>query len=160
MFCLYNPSFIWTIFLSSYHSHNTSWIYLHTYVDYGSEQIICAAFRFLASGSFLSNIADVEHVSKATICHCVTQARDNAVYVILANMIMIGDLHQKIAPVNKPDHSADAWDGKAPRKANLLQSLPIVQSHLVSNKDSIPIFLFIIFISCKYNCKTTPNNVC
>ncbi|KAI2650859.1 hypothetical protein H4Q32_028182 [Labeo rohita] len=36
-----------------------------------SEQILCAALRFFANGSFLYNIRDAEHISKATVCRAV-----------------------------------------------------------------------------------------
>lgn len=36
-----------------------------------SEQILCAALRFFANGSFLYNIGDAEHISKATVCRAV-----------------------------------------------------------------------------------------
>ena len=36
-----------------------------------SEQILCIALRFFANGSFLYNVGDAEHVSKATVCRAV-----------------------------------------------------------------------------------------
>ena len=36
-----------------------------------SEQILCIALRFSANGSFLYNVGDAEHVSKATVCRAV-----------------------------------------------------------------------------------------
>ena len=36
-----------------------------------SEQILCVARCFFAIGSFLYNIGDAEHVSKATVCRAV-----------------------------------------------------------------------------------------
>ncbi|XP_023815212.1 putative nuclease HARBI1 [Oryzias latipes] len=36
-----------------------------------SEQILCAALRFFANGSFLHSIGDAEHISKATVCRAV-----------------------------------------------------------------------------------------
>ena len=36
-----------------------------------SEQILCVALRFFANGSFLYNIGDAEHISKATVCRAV-----------------------------------------------------------------------------------------
>lgn len=36
-----------------------------------SQQILCAALRFFANGSFLYNIGDTEHYSKATVCRAV-----------------------------------------------------------------------------------------
>ncbi|XP_060939195.1 putative nuclease HARBI1 [Limanda limanda] len=36
-----------------------------------SEQILCFALRFFANGSFLYNVGDAEHVSKATVCRAV-----------------------------------------------------------------------------------------
>ncbi|XP_053294132.1 putative nuclease HARBI1 isoform X2 [Pleuronectes platessa] len=35
------------------------------------EQILCIALRFFANGSFLYNVGDAEHVSKATVCRAV-----------------------------------------------------------------------------------------
>lgn len=36
-----------------------------------AEQILCIALRFFATGSFLYNVADAEHVGKATVCRAV-----------------------------------------------------------------------------------------
>ena len=36
-----------------------------------SEQILCVALRFFANGTFLYNIGDAEHLSKATVCRAV-----------------------------------------------------------------------------------------
>ena len=36
-----------------------------------SIQIICVALRFFANGSFLYNVGDAEHISKATVCRSV-----------------------------------------------------------------------------------------
>ncbi|XP_070845633.1 putative nuclease HARBI1 [Chaetodon trifascialis] len=36
-----------------------------------SQQILCVALRFFANGSFLYNIGDAEHLSKATVCRAV-----------------------------------------------------------------------------------------
>ncbi|KAM7423433.1 hypothetical protein PAMA_011138 [Pampus argenteus] len=36
-----------------------------------SEQILCVALRFFANGSFLYNIGDAEHLSKATVCRAI-----------------------------------------------------------------------------------------
>ncbi|XP_036406883.1 putative nuclease HARBI1 [Megalops cyprinoides] len=36
-----------------------------------SEQILCIALRFFASGSFLYNISDAENIGKATVCRAV-----------------------------------------------------------------------------------------
>ena len=36
-----------------------------------SEQILCIALRFFANGSFLYNVGDAEHVSKATVSRAV-----------------------------------------------------------------------------------------
>ncbi|XP_041645242.1 putative nuclease HARBI1 isoform X2 [Cheilinus undulatus] len=36
-----------------------------------SEQILCVALRFFASGSFLYDISDAEHISKTTVCRVV-----------------------------------------------------------------------------------------
>nr|XP_040025222.1 putative nuclease HARBI1 [Gasterosteus aculeatus aculeatus] len=36
-----------------------------------SEQMLCVALRFFANGSFLYNIGDAEHISKATVCRIV-----------------------------------------------------------------------------------------
>ncbi|KAK0147932.1 hypothetical protein N1851_012392 [Merluccius polli] len=33
-----------------------------------SQQILCVALRFFANGSFLYNVGDAEHLSKATVC--------------------------------------------------------------------------------------------
>lgn len=36
-----------------------------------SQQILCVALRFFANGSFLYNIGDAEHLSKATVCRAI-----------------------------------------------------------------------------------------
>ena len=36
-----------------------------------SKQILCVALSFFANGSFLYNIGDAEHISKATVCRAV-----------------------------------------------------------------------------------------
>ncbi|XP_042247189.1 putative nuclease HARBI1 [Thunnus maccoyii] len=36
-----------------------------------SQQILCIALRFFANGSFLYNVRDAEHLSKATVCRAV-----------------------------------------------------------------------------------------
>lgn len=36
-----------------------------------SQQILCVALRFFANGSFLYNVGDAEHLSKATVCRAV-----------------------------------------------------------------------------------------
>ncbi|XP_027132646.1 putative nuclease HARBI1 [Larimichthys crocea] len=36
-----------------------------------SQQIVCVALRFFANGSFLYNIGDAEHLSKATVCRAI-----------------------------------------------------------------------------------------
>ena len=36
-----------------------------------SQQILCVALRFFANGSFLYNVGDAEHLSKATVCRTV-----------------------------------------------------------------------------------------
>ncbi|KAK0136220.1 putative nuclease HARBI1 [Merluccius polli] len=36
-----------------------------------SQQIVCVALRFFANGSFLYNVGDAEHLSKATVCRVV-----------------------------------------------------------------------------------------
>ncbi|XP_042341398.1 uncharacterized protein LOC121942291 [Plectropomus leopardus] len=36
-----------------------------------SHQILCVALRFFANGSFLYNVGDAEHLSKATVCRAV-----------------------------------------------------------------------------------------
>ena len=35
------------------------------------QQILCVALRFFANGSFLHNVGDAEHLSKATVCRAV-----------------------------------------------------------------------------------------
>ncbi|XP_045557275.1 putative nuclease HARBI1 [Salmo salar] len=44
-----------------------------TYRGHGlsSEQILCVALSFFANGSFLYNLGDTEHISKATVCRAV-----------------------------------------------------------------------------------------
>lgn len=36
-----------------------------------SHQVLCVALRFFASGSFLYDVGDAEHLSKATVCRAV-----------------------------------------------------------------------------------------
>ena len=36
-----------------------------------SQQILCVALCFFANGSFLYNVGDAEHLSKATVCRAV-----------------------------------------------------------------------------------------
>ncbi|XP_053196475.1 putative nuclease HARBI1 [Scomber japonicus] len=51
-----------------------------------SEQILCIALHFFANGSFLYNIGDAEHASKATVCRAVrnvTLALKRLLYMFL-----------------------------------------------------------------------------
>ena len=49
-----------------YISNITNWSHALT-----SQQILCVALRFFANGSFLYNVGDAEHLSKATVCRAV-----------------------------------------------------------------------------------------
>ncbi|XP_040900533.1 putative nuclease HARBI1 [Toxotes jaculatrix] len=52
-----------------------------------TEQILCIALRFFANGSFLYNIGDAEHISRATVCRairkvCLALKRFLSVFVV------------------------------------------------------------------------------
>ncbi|KAK2832594.1 hypothetical protein Q7C36_016056 [Tachysurus vachellii] len=52
-----------------------------------SEQMLCIALRFFTNGSFLYNIRDAEHISKATVCRavrkvCLTLKRFLTIFVL------------------------------------------------------------------------------
>uniref|UniRef100_UPI0037E7A495 putative nuclease HARBI1 n=1 Tax=Semicossyphus pulcher TaxID=241346 RepID=UPI0037E7A495 len=49
-----------------------------------SEQILCVAFCFFANGSFLHNVGDAEHLSKAIVCRAVRK-----VYLALKRFLHI-----------------------------------------------------------------------
>ncbi|XP_048882111.1 putative nuclease HARBI1 isoform X1 [Brienomyrus brachyistius] len=78
-------SFTNDFLLERYHFSSQTIIYLNNILSphfarqthrghpLSSEQILCTALRFFGNGSFLYNIGDAQHVSKATVCRCIRQ---------------------------------------------------------------------------------------
>ncbi|XP_067249432.1 putative nuclease HARBI1 [Chanodichthys erythropterus] len=79
IFCHYSHAFLFERYYFSLQSiryiHNLIHPYIRNTSHRGraltSEQMLCVALRFFANGSFLYNIEDAEHISKATVCRTV-----------------------------------------------------------------------------------------
>ncbi len=78
-FLMYPHGFLFERYRFSRHSieyiHNLIHPYIRNISHRGraltSKQMLCVALRFFANGSFLYNIGDAEHISKATVCRTV-----------------------------------------------------------------------------------------
>ncbi len=78
-FLTYPHGFLFERYRFSRHSieyiHNLIHPYIRNISHHGcaltSKQMLCVALRFFANGSFLYNIGDAEHISKATVCRTV-----------------------------------------------------------------------------------------
>ena len=92
-------SFLDNYLFEQYHFTSQSIIYIPTLIHpyicnitnrshaLTSQQILCVALRFFANGSFLYNVGDAEHLSKATVCRavrkvCLAMARLLPMFVV------------------------------------------------------------------------------
>ncbi|KAK0134932.1 putative nuclease HARBI1 [Merluccius polli] len=122
-----------------------------------SQQILCVALRFFANGSFLYNVGDAEHLSKATVCRVVrkvclalkrllpifivfpghkpVRAIKEEFYRIAGFPSVIGSIDGTHIPITAPSHNeADYVNRKSIHSINV--QIICDAAHIISNVEA------------------------